>query len=589
MNIGTLLRKLSVPGLFASVRLRLLALVLISFLPALALFLYSAEEERDKATDSAHREALALTQFASDRQEQLIAQTRQLLSFVVKQPFVQLGNALTCSSYLAELTKEYPQYTGIVVANLNGDLYCSSSTLPSPINVSSQPDFQNVVQTYEFTVGDYQIDKASGKATLSLGYPVFNENNELRAVAFALVDLSWLSGLAVNANLPPDSIVSVIDANGIILARYPDPERWVGRSILHKPLADAIFASDGPGTADIPSPTGVARLYGFNALAGEPHAGDVYIAVGISKAVAYGPAEQALRRNLIGLSIAAAIAIAIVWFGVEMFIVNQVRSLVRATLRFASGDLGFRIRPKHNSGEFGQLAIAFDQMARQLEERESHRKQLDEERARRIRSEIMLTEIQHRVKNSLQIAASLISLQARRVNDINSRAALQESEERIHAIAGIYTKLQIKDGAALVDFVPYLRDILPAMVRAQANSNGVALQVTGDNILLDSEKAVPCALLVNELVTNSIKHAFPDRKSGVIKVHVHRLHDQKVALLVSDNGIGLPENLELHSAQTLGLKLVNTLTDQLHGEITVERGQGTAFLIQFKAPENNKP
>jgi two-component sensor histidine kinase/HAMP domain-containing protein len=442
------------------------------------------------------------------------------------------------------------------------------------------------VLTGGFTVGDYRVDQDNDEAALPLGYPVTDEENNIKGVAFAALDLGWLRRLAASARLPSNSTLTVLDVNGIVLARYPDPELWVGRSITGLPLAETIFTSQEQGTGNVLDLNGEEQLFGFARLNDPTQSGEAYVAVGISKAVAYGPANLALRRNLIGLGITAVTALGIVWFGIEMFIVNQIRQLVAGTQRLASGDLKFGIRARQSKGELGRLATAFDQMAQQLEERESQRIQLEEERSRRMRSEIMLTEIQHRVKNSLQIAASLISLQASKLGESQSKLALQESESRIRTIAGIYGKLQIRNGTPAVDFGSFLKDTLAPLVGARAGPGRVNLQITADSILLDSEKAVPYALVANELVINCLKHAFTDGRVGTIDVAIRKAGPEGFVLTVSDDGVGFPEDLDFRSTQSLGLQVVNALVDQLHGSISLDRNGGTTFRIEFsKSPE----
>jgi two-component sensor histidine kinase len=316
----------------------------------------------------------------------------------------------------------------------------------------------------------------------------------------------------------------------------------------------------------------------------------VYIAVGLPKSLAFGPAEEALRRNLLGLAMTFALAVAIVWFGAELFMVRFVRALVDATKKLAAGNLKHRIGQTAGPGELRQLSDAFDQMAHQLEQREEdrlkaeeNRAQLAEEHARRERSEILLREIDHRVKNSLQIAASLLSLQARNLNDPHSRSTLKESESRIRAMANIHAKLRLSHGHSLVDFQEYLKEVSGAMLQAQADSSRVSLKVVSDQVFLDVEKAIPCALIVNELVTNAIKHAFPGDKKGTILVQFLKSDNNHCTLTVADNGIGLPGHMDLKKATSLGYQIVNALTIQLHGNLNLQGNDGVRVSVYFPA------
>jgi signal transduction histidine kinase len=156
----------------------------------------------------------------------------------------------------------------------------------------------------------------------------------------------------------------VMDRNGTILARYPNPQTWVGQSGTRDPLFQAMLAQ-GHGTAELPGMDGIPRIYAFTGLRGLPEAG--YVSIGIPQAVAYAPVRRALVRNLVCLGVVAVLALVAAWAGAEAFIVRPVQALVRATRRLSGGDLSTRTGLPHGAGELNQLAAAFDEMAASLE------------------------------------------------------------------------------------------------------------------------------------------------------------------------------------------------------------------------------
>ncbi len=363
----------------------------------------------------------------------------------------------------------------------------------------------------------------------------------------------------------------------------------MGQSILGQPLFQEMIAVQGEGIAEVVGLDGNQRLFAFSQLGGPTLSGDVYIALGILKSVAYAPAARAFRNHLIGIGLVLLLALGIAWFGIEMFIMKQVRAIVRSTRKLASGEFKYRSGLDRRSGELGQVAEAIDQMARQLEERENERAraeegrvQLAEERSRRLRSETMLKEVHHRVKNSLQVAASLLSLQASHLRDPLSLSALRESEARIRTIASLHSKLVAMDDKVLLDFRRHLLDILPNMLQTyHVDPTKVSLQVTGDEVLLDSDTAIPCGLIVHELVSNVLKHAFPQGRKGAIHIGLRKEGERWFILTVSDDGVGLPEDLDIHTTESLGLQLVNALANQLQGTIELERNGGTTFRLKL--------
>jgi PAS domain S-box-containing protein len=195
--------------------------------------------------------------------------------------------------------------------------------------------------------------------------------------------------------------------------------------------------------------------------------------------------------------------------------------------------------------------------------------------------ETLLQEIHHRVKNNLQVISSLLNLQARTVEDPKTIEVLQESRNRLRSMALIHERLYRSDNLAQVDFGEYLRGLTSYLVRSyRAAVGAVALRLDVSDVSLTIERAVPCGLIVNELVSNALKYAFPDGRRGQITVSLHQV-DASVYLAVADDGVGLPKDLEIDALDSLGLQLVHMLTEQLNGRIDLDRECGTKFAVVF--------
>ncbi|MGH7454134.1 MAG: ATP-binding protein, partial [bacterium] len=139
---------------------------------------------------------------------------------------------------------------------------------------------------------------------------------------------------------------------------------------------------------------------------------------------------------------------------------------------------------------------------------------------------------------------------------------------------------------ARIDFADYIRHLTAHLLRSYSvHSHGVNLKVNVDKILLDIDTAIPCGLIINELVSNSLKHAFPRGTAGEIRIDLHENPDGKMVLMVGDNGAGLPSEIDFRNTESLGLQLVSTLTDQLDGTLELDRNQGTTFKILL-SPHN---
>lgn len=196
--------------------------------------------------------------------------------------------------------------------------------------------------------------------------------------------------------------------------------------------------------------------------------------------------------------------------------------------------------------------------------------------------EILLKEIHHRVKNNLQIISSLLNLQAQQIKDRATLQVLRESQGRVRSMALIHEKLYQSQDLARVDFDGYVHDLLVYLFRSYStNMDLVHVDVNAQGVALSVDTAIPCGLIISELVTNAIKYAFPDGRRGTICVNLTPDDAGHLALRVADNGVGLPPDLDWRNAESLGLQLVSTLTAQLHGQIQVHSNTGTEFKITF--------
>lgn len=196
--------------------------------------------------------------------------------------------------------------------------------------------------------------------------------------------------------------------------------------------------------------------------------------------------------------------------------------------------------------------------------------------------EMLLKEIHHRVKNNLQVIASLLRLQSRHLKDEQARAMFKESQNRVYSISLVHEKLYRANDLARVDFNDYLHDLTSGLANGwKGTCVPVDIQVQAEGIQLGVDTAIPCGLIVTELVTNALKHAFAARASGWIHVGAARDADGLLVLAIQDNGIGLPEHVNFGRSRTLGLELVNSLAMQLGAKIEISRGTGTTFRIRF--------
>jgi two-component sensor histidine kinase len=219
----------------------------------------------------------------------------------------------------------------------------------------------------------------------------------------------------------------------------------------------------------------------------------------------------------------------------------------------------------------------------------TERKQAEEQIKASLREkEVLLKEIHHRVKNNLQVIASLLYLQSKNIQDKATRELFSDSRNRVKSMALVHETLYQSGDLSRLNFAAYIRNLVALVFRSYRGKSGrITSTVNVSDVSLSIEAAVPCGLIINELVTNALKYAFPGR-TGEIRVEMQEEHEAHVVLIVSDNGVGFPKDLDFRETGSLGLKLVNSLVDQLDGTIGLQNDNGTTFTIIFTEPEYTK-
>jgi PAS domain S-box-containing protein len=203
--------------------------------------------------------------------------------------------------------------------------------------------------------------------------------------------------------------------------------------------------------------------------------------------------------------------------------------------------------------------------------------------------EILLREIHHRVKNNLQIIASLLFLQSINITDTFTLDILKESRSRVKSMALIHEKLYRSEDLALIPFATYLGSLIDSLKEAYGITDSrvsISVTITPPDLSLNIETGIPCGLIINELISNSLKHAFKDGRSGAITIVMTKTSPDEYTMIISDNGPGFPKEIDFRNTTSLGLQLVNNLVAQLEGDISLDCSGGSAFTMHLKSIED---
>jgi len=598
-------------------RLRLLLLVLLVLLPAGALLVHTAAEQRRVAITEARESAIRLAILASSGQRQLIDMTRQFLVALAALPDVRERRSAGCSALMADLLKQYPRYANLGALTRDGDVFCSAVPLTQPTNAASRAYFWRAVVMRDFAIGDYVIGRVTGKPVVVFAFPVLGHAGEVTAVVFASLDLGWLKQLVAEARLPEGATVIILDRNGLALARYPAADEEIGKPV--DPSLQRLIPGMGVRTAEAPGPDGTPYLFAVSALSGREGAA-AYVSVGLSRAVAFAGADRLLRKNLIVLGILAVLALLTAWFGGDLVILRRVRALVEATRRLSAGDLQARSGLDHGAGELGQLARAFDQMAEALQGAEA-RRALEEELRRKNyeleqqnlavqEADRMKTEFVSMVSHELRTPLTSIQgyvdlLLERRAGTLGNEAreslviVKRNAERLLGLINDLLDVARMEAGKIELRRAPV---DLAGTIETVARSLRPLIQSKRQRLTLELGDPLPAVWAdgdrVAQILTNLIANAHQYTPvEGTITVSA-RGQDGFVNVEVRDTGIGLSAEEQARlftrffraggtgkvTGTGLGLVITRLLVELHGGQITVSSGSGQGSTFSVSLP-----
>lgn len=631
-----------------SLRARVLAIVLVIFSPLFGLIALNYQEQRAYAEEKANTEALLITQNLATQHSQEIESAQQLLITLAEIPIVQTQNIETCNEVFARLLEQYAgKYSNIAQLDLEGTIICSSLPEALGLNYGEEQWFKDLTQTRQITFDSYRIGRITGLPVLPINYPVLNAQGELTGVVSVTLSLEWFSTFLSISSIPPQTNLTVLDRNDIILARFPDPETWVGKTHPNQFLIEEIHQRNGEGNLRTTGLDGKSRLYGFAPL--QPTASGVYITVGIAEEVAFKDANNVRNRSLIVLFIAIVLTFVLAWIGSSM-IVRPVNHLVKTSHNLSTGDLRSRVQIKSSIAELDQLAETFNSMADSIEQRveqrtrelrEANEKLQEEIRLRRrierqlTRNAIRLRQSNAALENFAYIASHDLQEPLRKVQAFGSRlqgkyhdVLGQEGDDYLNRMMAATSRMQqlIRDllsySRVSSQVKPFVQVDLNQIVKEVITTDlDTQLEETGGKIeleklpTLEAEPSQMHQLFLN-LLHNALKYHHPERpphvKISVSQIEMDDISDspggkiKSYQISVQDNGIGFDEkyadrifNLfeRLHGRSEydgtgIGLAICRKIIERHNGTIiaTSEAGVGSKFIVTLPAnqDEGNK-
>ncbi|MGX4641220.1 hybrid sensor histidine kinase/response regulator [Massilia sp. SYSU DXS3249] len=388
------------PQLFrpTSLRSRLMLLVALAILPLALMTILGGIREREQAIEASEENLRRLTNLAAANEAQSIERARQILVDLASVPDL-MGETARCNALLADVLDRNEGYANFGLIQMDGNVTCSGVPMLHPVNLGDRPHFKRAILERRFIAGDYVFGRVIRRHTINLTYPVIDRAGRDVAVVFAAMDLAGLDTFVADINLPPGSVLVTSDANGSIISRRPDPERWFGTKVSAT-LREAM-RSAGRHAVVLRGSDGVERLHTF-ARVGPASLSDYTITIGIPVETVTAGARRAQLMSLIGLAATTMLAMLAAWLAGDVLIVQRVRKLMDTARSIAAGKLDARSGIPYEREEIGQLAEALDEMAASLQKKEAARGLAERElRAADQRKDEFLAMLAHELRNPL--------------------------------------------------------------------------------------------------------------------------------------------------------------------------------------------
>lgn len=328
-------------------RVHLILLTLIGFVPTAGLLLYTTMEQHGHEASGAQEEALRLARVVAGEHERATEAARQLVAMLAQLPDVRQLRPDRCNALVTDLRRRYPRYANLGARGLNGSVFCGAVPVAEPPDPAGASLFWRALGESGAANGEYQIDRATGRITINVSHPLLDDTGAVEGTVFAAIDLAWLRQIPAVARLPEGSTLTISDRHCRIRVRYPDPAKWVGSLACERPIGD------GEGSAETTGPDGIPRFVGFARLhsldGGEP----LYVAVGIPQHAALAATDWVYARNLAVLGLIATLALGAARLAGSRVVSQHVGALARATESPGRGGLDGRGAPRREPSRLG--------------------------------------------------------------------------------------------------------------------------------------------------------------------------------------------------------------------------------------------
>jgi two-component sensor histidine kinase len=558
-------------------RRRLLLVFFIVLAVPTAFGILAAVDHYQGQVEQARRSTERYATLASNNETNLLWQSQRIVDDLAHDPLIRdviarAGDVDQCEATLKKAIDPYPAYAVASVLTPEGDVLCRSTGNRSKSTAATQEWFKQVVTSGRSLLSGYTFAPILNEPILAFGMPVNDGQGKVIAVLALGIRLRWLAASGQEPGLPPEASVDLLDKTGTPLV-ISDANTGSGGLPGDEYLTRVV--TGGALTFDAAGRDGVQRYYAVHPIAG----GSLYILLGQPTRTLIAPLQRDLGIQIATLSLVVLGGLAAALIGSQLLVTRWIARLTEEARIITLGDVPIPYNFSGAPTEIRELNDTLMTMAARIKAREA---ELNESVSQK---QMMLREIHHRVKNNLQTVTSLLNLYARIPRGEAIKQAFADVQTRINTLALVHRHLYESQDLREIDLAAFMSNL----VRLIQDGSGVPtrrvrLKVDIPSITLSGDRAVPLALLTTEILTNAFKHAFPDHRSGNIRVQMRADEDGRAVLTIADDGVGTAADAAsmIGSAMgTMGQNLIRAFTRQLGGKLTASGPPGTTITLEF--------
>lgn len=557
-----------------SLRVRLLLLLAIAILPAVVAGVATALTRYEAGLNETRASLRSLSVLAVNRQLETLAETSRLLQTLAKVPEVAALDSSRCSAELARQYQELSQrYTNIAVVDARGEMRCSALPMEPGRKYSNPEQIKDTLARRTFVVSGIAVGGFSGERLLSAAAPVVNARGQTVGAIVTGIKATFLDRQFDSYRLPQGSQLALVDRTGTPLIES-------GGDTWRLPEAGAIVGALASGELELQHRVeGRPHLVVLNPIGDY----DVYVLAALPDEEATSPVTTRLMTDIgeiLAFTLLSAIGVLV---GAQLLVLAPIARFRRAVRAYRSDPASFAFDSAAAPAEIAELASEFATMARDVDARQENMKALLRQR------DLLVRETNHRVKNNLQIVASLLSLQSRRIAEPTAKRQFDLARQRVATLALLHRHLYEQRDTETVNLRAFFGQLMNQLLSAYGQRAHASVSVA--DIRVPPSVAIPLGLIVTEAVTNAMKYAFPTGRNGRIDLLV-TVENGRGMLVLQDDGVGLPDAGDEKSG--MGDILMRGFAEQVSGTLAVEtaEGGGTRVVLDFdpgEPPERPDP